>query len=378
MDDVWRKVIMKKIYMRIAALMLVLMLSFSLVGCGGKDKDKKEDASSTEVVTTETTTEATTEVTTEAQPKVDEDGFTIVNQVVKTTDYVNVRLSPSTEGEIYQQLANDVTLDRIGYNDEWSKVIVDDNTCYIFSENLTVIADGDNKDDNKGDDDKKDDDGDNTSESVGNESKLIVIDAGHQLTPNLDEEPIGPGASEKKAKSSAGNTGVSTGIAECELNLEIALMLEAELTSRGYTVKMIRTTNEVDMSNAARAEYANGLDAAAFIRIHTNGSTDENASGCMTVCQTKNNPYNASIYSECKTLASNVLNELSAATGAKSEGVWETDTMSGINWCSVPVTIVEVGYMTNPSEEQMLVTTEYQAKIAEGIANGIDKFLGNK
>ena len=194
-------------------------------------------------------------------------------------------------------------------------------------------------------------------------------------TPVLPTVPIGPAATETKVKATVGNTGVSTGIKEYELNLQIAQKLEAELTSRGYTVKMIRTSNDVDISNATRAEYANNLKADAVIKIHTNGSTDGNATGVMTVCQTSSNPYNSAIYDQCKSLATDVLSGLLASTGAKSDGIWETDTMSGINWSTVPVTIVEVGYMTTASEEALLVTDDYQNKIAKGIADGLDKYI---
>ena len=361
---------MKKVYRTILICMMIILSAFVLAACGKKDAGKKTTTeSSTEASEDVASTEDTTEATTEAQ--VDEEGFTIVNDKVTTTDYVNVRTAPSTDGDPAMQLADGVELDRIGYNDEWSKVSIKGETYYVYSE--FVKAEGAAS---SGDDSSTEESTQETS-NVG-EGKLICIDAGHQATPNTDTEPVGPGAEDKKVKVSAGNTGVTTGTEEYELNLEVALKLQSALEARGYTVKMIRTSNDVDISNAARAELANSDKADAFIRIHANGSTDTNASGVMTVCQTKDNPYNADIYDSCKRLSADVLSGMAAATGANSEGVWETDFMSGINWCKVPVTIVEIGYMTNSEEDQKLVTSDYQNLLAKGIADGIDAYFAGE
>ena len=139
---------------------------------------------------------------------------------------------------------------------------------------------------------------------------------------------------------------------------------------------MTRTTHDVDISNSERAAIANDARADAFVRIHANGSDDPAVHGALTICQTRGNPFNGALYEPSRRLSAVVLDALAEATGCKKERVWETDTMSGINWCAVPATIVEMGYMSNPDEDRLLATDAYRVKVAQGIANGLDTFFG--
>ncbi|MDE6674954.1 MAG: N-acetylmuramoyl-L-alanine amidase [Acetatifactor sp.] len=204
---------------------------------------------------------------------------------------------------------------------------------------------------------------------------IIAIDAGHQAKGNKEKEPLGPGSEELKAKVSSGTRGVATGIYEYELNLTIAQALKAELEARGYTIVMIRDSHDVDISNKERAETANTSGAEIFLRIHANGSENSSVHGTLTICNTASSPYNPGIHDESLRLAQEVLAHMVELMGSKDRGVWETDTMSGINWCTIPVTIIEMGYMSNEDEDRLMQEPDYQNRIVQGIADGVDAYF---
>lgn len=204
---------------------------------------------------------------------------------------------------------------------------------------------------------------------------VVCIDAGHQQRADMKKEPIGPGASKKKARVDGGTTGKYTGITEFQLDLEIALKVQKELEDRGYTVVMTRTTNDVNISNSERSIIANEANAEAFVRIHADGSDDTEVHGASTVCQTKDNPYNGELYESSRKLSDCVLDGVVASAGCKKRQVIEVDSMSGINWSKVPTTIIEVGYLSNKDEEAKLITDAYQQLLAKGIADGLDNYF---
>ena len=206
-------------------------------------------------------------------------------------------------------------------------------------------------------------------------SHMIAIDAGHQSKANNKKEPIGPGSTVTKPKVSSGTKGIATGVPEYKLNLAIALQVKEELIIRGYEVYMIREKNEVNLSNRERAELANESGADLFIRIHADGCDNREVNGTSTLYPSEDNPYVAELSDESYTLSKAIVDAMCERTGAKNRGAIARDDMSGINWCAIPVSIIEMGYMSNKKEDKLMQTKEYQDKIVIGICDGIDDYF---
>jgi len=55
----------------------------------------------------------------------------------------------------------------------------------------------------------------------------------------------------------------------------------------------------------------------------------------------------------------------------EADGIRYRSDLSGFNWSTVPVTLVELGYMTNPEEDRNLSDQAYLTKLMNHIADGI-------
>ena len=364
-----------------AAILLSLFLTAAAVtGCGGKYEQvplpAREETQVSEAEDVQAPGEsAVAEMSSLESGLTTANGFTEVDETVYILeDKVNLRKGCGTQFSIVTQLNTGDSIKRTGYSEGWSRVVYKDKECYVMSEFLSkedpTGAGGENVMALENQPVQAGADG-----SAAANGRVVAIDAGHQAKGNSEKEPIGPGSSTMKAKVAAGAEGISTKLPEYKLTLSVSQKLRRILEERGYKVIMIRESNDVNLSNAERAEIANKSGASIFVRVHANSLDNNSVHGTLSMCQTAKNPYNGNLHAKSYSLSKKITDYVCAATGFKNRGVQETDSMSGINWCTIPVTIIEMGFMSNPEEDQKMAQDDYQELIAAGIANGIDAYF---
>ncbi len=285
----------------------------------------------------------------------------VVEEIVvyaKTTAKVNMRVEPNTNCDIVASVPAGTKTSLIEEITEgtqnWYRVSYNGAEGYIRGDYIELIEETVFPRHNRG---------------------IIMLDPGHQAIEDKEKEPNGPGATDMKQRVAAGTKGDTTGVYEYELVLEIGLMLRDELESRGFTVLMTRETHDVNISNMERAQMANEANADIVVHLHGNSFDDSGVYGAETVAPSTGNIYVNEIADESQKLSQRVLNAYCEATGMKNRGVKISDTMTGINWSQIPVTIVELGYMSNPTDDTNMQDDAYQKKMVQGLATGIEDYF---
>ena len=215
-------------------------------------------------------------------------------------------------------------------------------------------------------------DNDNSQNKTG--QYVICIDPGHQAKGDMSQEPVGPGSSETKFKVSWGTQGVSTNIPEYELTLSASKVLKSYLEQMGFKVIMTRETNDVNITNSERATFANENNADLVIRIHADGSEDQSVSGASLHIPAQNGQYTSKIYPKSNECAEIMMASMRQA-GFKVNNIYQRSDLTGFNWSEVPAVLVEMGYMSNPEEDQKMSQTSYQEKMMKSIAEATQKYF---
>ena len=215
------------------------------------------------------------------------------------------------------------------------------------------------------------------AEAGGATQLVVVIDPGHDLRANLQTEPIGPGSATRKIKDGGGTSGVVSGTTEAQLNLAISLRLRTLLERAGVRVVLTRSrTAGTSIGNVARAGIANRAGAALFLRIHADGAPSSAARGTHTLYPALRAGWTDDIYERSRAAARTVQRELVAVLGFPDRGLHERSDLTGFNWADVPAILVEVGFMTNPTEDRALATAAYRERAARGLCRGVMRVLG--
>lgn len=152
-----------------------------------------------------------------------------------------------------------------------------------------------------------------------------------------------------------------SGLLEKDITLKVGLKVRALLESYGYTVVMTRTTDTY-VSLQERCDIANNSGADLFVSIHNNSFSDPSANGTETF----------SYYSHDAggQVARSIQSELVSALGLRNRGT-KTSDFYVLRNTNMPAALTELAFISNPREEALLNTDDFQNKAAKAIVDGI-------
>jgi len=340
-----------------ALIPILIVVSFLFTACESKDKSLDKEPEEQDSI---------------SQNDISPDDIKVTNEAASAADEEKAAIENKAEGK-------DGT--DSGYNEAADKEAGEDKAesggnpqGTPAGESASADGPGTSKAGQDGSDSDKEHVSDNKDRIL--ENFIICIDAGHGITKLNKQEPIAPGSDIKKAAYVSGTRGANQ--TEEQLNLKVAKKLENKLRELGADVHMTRTEAECDMSNIDRAEFANNLNADIFIRIHADGSTDKNARGVSMLVPASDYIDDKELVEKSTRAGKLILEEVVKQTGAANRGVIKRADLTGFNWSKVPVVLLEMGFMTNPEEDRLLETEEYQDKMVQGVTDGMIRYLKNQ
>ena len=205
---------------------------------------------------------------------------------------------------------------------------------------------------------------------------VVCIDPGHQENGRFVTEPIGPGLSGKTSGKGGMAQGSGTLRKEDLVVLETAMRLREVLMAQGATVVLTREVQDVFHTNIERCEIAEAAGAHIMLRLHCNNSSNKNKTG-IQIYSPLNSDYARAVASpeEYRLMGETLLAAMKDAVGYEQKDatgvVRLNDNYVGNNWARMACFLVEMGYMSNVSEDIKLATPEYQQMLAEGMAQGV-------
>ena len=161
------------------------------------------------------------------------------------------------------------------------------------------------------------------------------------------------------------------GVEEKEVNLGNAHEIQRKLLEKGYQVKLTRN-QDMELTLEDRAKTANETGADLYISIHQNSSQEANADGIEVWYSRQNQG------EESERLSRIIQKYAVQNTGAKSREIVENEELYVIRECTMPSCLIETGFLSNKAECDKLAAAEYQERLGDGIAAGIDAYLNPK
>ena len=208
-----------------------------------------------------------------------------------------------------------------------------------------------------------------------NSNKLtVVIDPGHGKGGLSELELLSPDSTVKKIKDGGGAEGIVTKVPEYVVTMQVGVKLKALLEQKNVNVVMTKNNVDTDLGNIDRANVGNNNNANLTIRLHCDSADSSSATGASMLVPASVG-YAKSIAGVSGSYGLTILNSLLSTAGMKNRGVSVHDDMTGFNWSKVPVVLVEMGFMSNPTEDKLLNDDSYQNKLAQGLSDGIMKAL---